>query len=353
MTNTVKTVLKVLGFAIGAVLVFAVVLIGWLTVTEFKPQDVEAITVTAGETKNLSTEESITVLTFNTGYGGLGEEADFFMDGGNNVRTGDKDTVLKNIAGITDIILSTDADILLLQEVDENSKRTFNIDQTAIYNEEFGTNSAFAYNYLCNYVPFPVPTIGKVASGVMTFSDYEITEAQRVSLPCPFSWPVRAANIKRCIIISRMPIENSEKELVAVNFHLEAYDDGEGKIAQTKLLWSILEEEYAKGNYVIAGGDFNQSFPGALESYPIKNAELWTPGILDAAKESWAYAYDTATPTCRLLNEPYDPASENTQYYVIDGFILSPNVELISAETLDCGFEFSDHNPVRMEIKLK
>ena len=38
--------------------------------------------------------------------------------------------------------------------------------------------------------------------------------------------------------------------LVAVNLHLEAYDDGEGKAAQTAMLFDILEEEYAKGNYV-------------------------------------------------------------------------------------------------------
>ncbi|MFR6426479.1 MAG: hypothetical protein ACLUNO_13905 [Oscillospiraceae bacterium] len=31
-------------------------------------------------------------------------------------------------------------------------------------------------------------------------------------------------------------------------------------------------------------------------------------------------------PTCRLDNQPYDAESEATQHYVIDGFILSPNV---------------------------
>lgn len=58
-------------------------------------------------------------------------------------------------------------------------------------------------------------------------------------------------------------------------------------------------------------------------------------------------------PTCRLLNQPYDPDSEDTQYYVIDGFILSPNVELIGVETIDAGFVNSDHNPVYLEAALK
>ena len=38
---------------------------------------------------------------------------------------------------------------------------------------------------------------------------------------------------------------------------------------------------------------------------------------------------------------------------VIDGFILSPNVELTSVQTQDDGFRFSDHNPVLLSIRLK
>ena len=54
------------------------------------------------------------------------------------------------------------------------------------------------------------------------------------------------------------------------------------------------------------------------------------------------------------MNQPYDPSdAANTQYYVIDGFILSPNVRLRSVETLDLGFARSDHNPVLLRVKLE
>ena len=67
------------------------------------------------------------------------------------------------------------------------------------------------------------------------------------------------------------------------------------------------------------GGNIHQTFPGALEQYPIKNEALWTPGVLDDSMlpEGWHFAYDASVPTCRLLNEPYNPASENTQYYAV------------------------------------
>ena len=58
-------------------------------------------------------------------------------------------------------------------------------------------------------------------------------------------------------------------------------------------------------------------------------------------------------PTCRLLNQPYDPSDvENTQYYVIDGYLISPNLNVERVETLDEGFAFSDHNPVLLTLTM-
>lgn len=116
----------------------------------------------------------------------------------------------------------------------------------------------------------------------------------------------------------------------------------------------FLTDEYEKGNYVIAGGDFNQTFPGALDAFPIQDAELWTPGVLENGMlpEGWQFACDLSTPSCRLLNHPYDPDPDGNQFYVIDGFVLSPNVALDSVETLDCQFAFTDHNPVFIQVTL-
>ncbi|MBR5309824.1 MAG: endonuclease [Oscillospiraceae bacterium] len=351
----IKSVLKIFAVFIGLVLVLAIGLVGWLTVTEFNPDEVEEQVVFGDSERKTVLNEKITVLTFNMGYGNLGKEADSFLDGGKDVRSGDKETVLENLEGIKNLIKEKDADILLIQEVDEDSKRSYGINQVKILGETAGGEYSLGHNYVCDYVPFPIPTIGKVRSGVMTVSDFETEKAERISLPCPFSWPVSAANLKRCLLVTYYDIEGTDKKLAVINLHLEAYDDGEGKIAQTKMLWEILKSEYAKGNYVIAGGDFNQTFPGSLEKYPIKNPELWTPGILEESDlpDGWQYVYDDSNPTCRLLNEPYNPESENTQYYIIDGFIISPNVELLSVETINMEFEYSDHNPVLMEIILK
>ena len=352
-----KKVFKIVLIVLGAVLLLAAGLILWLSVCEFKPADVTDVKVESnsqvGEFSPFLDQE-LTVISWNIGYAGLGKDSDFFMDGGENVSSADQDTVTASLLGIYKQLYTGDnqAGIYMLQEVDKNSARTYGMDESdclGIY------NSTYALNYSCPFVPYPLPPIGRVNSGLLTTTMYDIDSSERISLPCPFDWPVSTANLKRCLLVSYLPIEGSSSKLVIVNLHLEAYDDGEGKIAQTKQLREFIQSEYEKGNYVIAGGDFNQVFPGGIEKYPNEHPELWEPGIIteDIMPEGWSLAYDLETPSCRLLNQPYDPEDiENTQYYVIDGFIISPNVELISVETLDAGFEFADHNPVQLKVKL-
>lgn len=346
---------------ISLILVIVIALggyVGYMTAIEFNPKDTE--TAEKGKTVKygkISTDNTSTVriLTFNTGYAGLGEEADFFLDGGESVNPESQVFVNKNLTGIGDIVRDENADIVLLQEVDIDADRTYNNNQWTEYQRIFGDYSSyFAYNYFCKYVPYPLKeNMGKINSGIATFNKYIMSSGTRYSLPCPFTWPNRIFNIKRCLLVTRTPIEGRKEELVVVNLHLEAYDSGEGKKAQTERLMKILEEEYNKGNYVIAGGDFNQMFPDTVKKYPIKETSEWAPGILEALPENWKYVFDESTPTCRLLNQPYYEYSQLTQHYVIDGFIVSPNVEVKSVKTVDQHFKYSDHNPVLGEFELK
>ncbi|MCI8560857.1 MAG: endonuclease/exonuclease/phosphatase family protein [Dorea sp.] len=351
-----KRMFKISGIILLIILLIPAMLLACLSVTEYRPELQEtAETKTQGKDR-LTLKEPVRILSWNTGYGGLDKSTDFFMDGGKMVNPKDKETVKKNLSAISEFIKAGDYDISLLQEVDRNSSRTDNMDELASYTEQTNLGYSYAPNYRCSFVPYPFPPIGKVESGIATLSNLALSDkATRLSLPCPFKWPIRTANLKRCLLISRYPIKGTDKKLVAVNLHLEAYDNGEGKKAQTAALMNILQEEYEKGNYVVAGGDFNQTFPNSLDIFPINNPKLWTPGIVDedALSEGWKLAYDTSVPSCRLLNQPYDPDSHDTQHYVIDGFIISPNIKIDTVETVDLGFANSDHNPVCLQIMLE
>ncbi len=345
--------------AAGLLLAAAALLFGWLTATEYRPAPVEKAKI-MGEAAAFPEDyvsETFRILTWNTGYGALGDNADFFMDGGKSVNTADEARVRQNLQAIADVAGALDPDLIFFQEADVSSARSHRIDETAFFREKLtGRQSTFGCNFRVPFLPYPVPPIGKVDSGVQTLSKYEMADAERITLPCPFTWPVRIANLKRCLLLSRIDLPDTDRQLVLVNFHLEAYDSGEGKIEQTRMLRQILSEETEKGNYVIAGGDFNQTFPTVDPSlYPAQEGK-WQPGAMSASDfpEDFRLLADAETPTCRSLDRPYAGADHGTfQYYVIDGFVLSPNVEPVSLKTLDEGFTASDHNPVLLEFRLR
>ena len=359
MKNPNKAKFKWYHYLVLTILIIFLLIAGflsYLSINEYKPDAiVDAETLETYDLPLISNDE-IRLVSFNTGYAGLGEESDFILDGGKGTGAEDIETINKNMQGIEAILKKTNADIYMLQEIDQKSNRSFNINQIESYADILGKyNWYYAPNFRCDFVPYPFQAMIKsIDSGIITYTSFKTTEAKRIAMPNPFSWPVRTANLKRCLLLTRMPIANSDQELVIINFHLEAYDDGEGKIAQTKLLLETIANEYAKGNYVIAGGDFNQIFP-EVETY-VKETSKWVPGNLDplpAELIGWSYVYDDQTPTCRLLNQPHVPSDPLTQYYVIDGFIVSPNIEVQKVKTLDENFVYSDHNPVVLDFKLR
>lgn len=360
MKRAGKKIGKILGAVLGLMVACVVFLLAVLTVTEYKPADVETVETFGSAQKQLYTGDTIDLLAWNIGFGALGDNADFFMDGGTMVKPSTKERVEENITAVTDFLAEEAADIVLLQEVDEKSTHSYYMDErtmiaTGLKQAGLSYENQLAYNFKTLFVPYPLPPIGREQSGIVTFSSYPSSEAQRVSLPCPFSYPVRLANLKRCLLVNRIPLADSERELVVINLHLEAYDDGEGKVAQTQLLVQLFEEELAKGNYVIAGGDFNQTFDTVdLAEYPMQSDKLWMPGVIDTGVfKGIQCLMDDSLPSCRSLDRIYDREDPSFQYYVIDGYLVSDNLIVETVETVDLGFANSDHNPIRLRVQVE
>lgn len=350
-------VLKALLCIVLALVLLLVLAVGVFTVAEYRPVGTETIVAQQDTEAVLETGKPLTIVSWNCGYGALGDNADFFMDGGSSVYTADQARVESNLAGIRDTLKALNPDFMILQEVDINSARSYGLDERTVLRDTLpGASEAFAYNFNSLFVPYPLPPIGHVESGLYTLSSAAPLNAERISLPVPFSWPIRLFNLKRCLLVSRFPVRDSGRELVLINLHLEAYDDGEGKEAQARQLTAFMQEEYAKGNYVIAGGDFNQRFTNIDQSaYPVFEG-MWQPGVIDASSfgNDFSLLMDNSFPTCRSLDRAYAGAEkEGFQFYLIDGFIVSANVRTESVETLDYNFTCSDHNPVRMSFTLE
>ena len=355
-------VLKIILLCVGGLLVTTLALVGgfiiFASATTLQVKDLEEVQVKGETTQKVDATQDVKLLTWNIGYGALDEKQDCYWDGGKGVTGESKEVVQQNIEAISSKIKEVNPDVFFIQEADLDSRRSFNVNELAFFQENYPSdkyNNTYACNFKAGCVPLPLYNMtGKVEAGIASFSKYQVSNAQRVQLPIPFSWPVSLVNLKRCLLVNRTPIEGSDKEFVTINLHLEAYDDGEGKAKQLKQLMDIMKEEYEKGNYVIAGGDFNQTFSTVdLSKYPKLND--WVCPIINAEEyPDFSFNMDETTPTCRSLYKTYNDADKtNFQYYMIDGFITSNNLTVKQIETINLDFKNTDHNPVVMSVALQ
>jgi endonuclease/exonuclease/phosphatase family metal-dependent hydrolase len=336
---------------LGSLIVVFVLVIVVLALTHHRPTSIMVLEI-GGTGATAKAPSRLTLMTWNLGYAGLGEEADFFMDGGKEVLARDSATVAEHLRRIEQVLDAQPEDIYLLQEVDTASRRSYYINEVqSITDRARGFYDSFALNFKVFFVPYPFtnPT-GRVRSGILSLSRYKPKEAARMQLPGSMLWPVSAFVLDRCMLVMRMEREDG-RQWVIVNLHLSAYDPG-GKLRAQQLPFveGFAEDEYRKGNYVVLGGDWNNILPGIRpdqfmsqdEQPPL---EQLLPG--DFTQSGWHWGVPSA-PTNRIDNTPYRPGKNYVT--VIDGFLVSPNVRIETANVIPLGFKDSDHEPVTTSV---
>jgi endonuclease/exonuclease/phosphatase family metal-dependent hydrolase len=335
------------------------------SLTDYKPNTILKVTPMKGSSGIINTDSIFTVCSWNLGYFGLGKDCDFFYDGGRMTRP-EKIDYLKYSGYALDYLRhSIQADFYFFQEVDIKSRRSYYEDQAErLVGVLPGMESSFALNYSVFFVPMPfLNPLGKVKSGLLSFSAYPTVENTRYAFPGGYAWPVRLFMLDRCFLLSRLELPGG-KDLVLINTHNEAFDDGSQRSQQMAVLKDLMLQEFGNGNYVIAGGDWNQNPVGFgdLAIGRLGDLAIWRFGDLDVGRviepviepdflpAGWQWAFDPDTPSNRNVDQPYTRGQTPTT--IIDFFVVSPNIAVESVTTEDLGFEWSDHHPVRMSFKL-
>lgn len=215
--------------------------------------------------------------------------------------------------------------------------------------------SSFGKNYDTKWVPVPITNpMGYAEAGLSTFSKYTVQEAKRFQLPGMEPWPKRLFDLDRAIVEHTIPVNNG-KHVRLVNLHLSAYDEG-GKIRkqQVEFLKEYMNKHYKNGDYVIMGGDWNQLVSDVQLSDPkfVKERPEWLVELpKDFTDGGFKWAVDPSVMTVRDDVKKYVEGENFVT--IIDGFIVSPNVEIVNVQGKDLKFENSDHNPVSAVFKLK
>jgi len=148
------------------------------TLDDYRPDEVTRV-FAEQDPAVLPDSGTFDLLIWNIGYGGLDASMDFFYDGGKRVRPTEEQAIV-NLEGILSTLKNySDFDMILLQEVDRNSKRSHHLDQyKEIENAFSGYTTAFGMNYKVTFVPVPLKApMGKVESGLMSLSKYPVFRA--------------------------------------------------------------------------------------------------------------------------------------------------------------------------------
>lgn len=347
-----KKILKISLSLVGVFLLGFLILLSYLWIREYRPEKIEDVKVYGKGEKIPEIGKNYRVMTWNIGYGGLDKDTDFFMDGGQMVFPINKNHVEKSIDHIISTSKNINADIKLFQEVDYDSKRSFHINQVDKFRENLLGSSTFALNFKTDFIPYPIPPMGKVQSGIMTQSDFKIKNSKRYQQEIPHKFPTRLVNLKRAFNPSYIDIKNSDKKLIIVNVHLDAYESGnKGRVAQTKEIIDFINKEYKKGNYVLVGGDFNQELSGKFKKLP---EGIWNPSPFpkEMLTKNIKLYYDKKGKTSVVNDKPY--TGKDAYLSTIDGFLATDNIKIKTIKTqAKENFQYSDHNPVVMEFVLK
>jgi endonuclease/exonuclease/phosphatase family metal-dependent hydrolase len=330
-------------------LLYVGIVILYGTAVDWEPQQVIPVKSTKGTA--VLQDSVLEFISWNIGFGGLGEETSFFYDGGETVIQ-EENLVQKNLEGVHSFLHEyAQVDFVLLQEVDSASKRSHYINQLDYLCDSLPwPNSAFTMNFNVDFVPLPFfEPMGQVRSGLATLSAYETHDDERLAFDTQFEWPRRVFFLDRCFLKQHVTLE-SGNELIIINTHCSAYDtSGELVEAEIQMIMDYALSEYELGNYVVIGGDWNQCPP----SYePIEPGSDYNERILseDQIPDNWKWVYDIQTPTNRKLDKAYNPETSYTS--CIDHFVVSPNIQVEEIRTVDLDFRYSDHQPIYLRVSL-
>ena len=321
MKKIYKRLLLVVASLFGVMILAVGGYVGYVAITYSRlgniPLEVTSRSALSLTTSDIGTK-TLTISTYNIGFGAYDRDFSFFMDVGSYkeayqsshdevVTTGSyakavsAERATANTLGAFHTIASLEdhlgnplaVDFALYQEVDTKSHRAHNVNQLNVGIE---THTDFDYVHAINfhsaYLAYPLSDpIGQSTSGISTFSRYQIADSNRHEFTVSTAFPTKYFDLDRCFSVSEIAIEDSARSLFIFNVHLSAYDaSGTIRAAQMiELKEAIIAARDIDGvnNYVLVGGDFNHDL--AIDNPLIDTADApwWNQYEQDGTQADW------------------------------------------------------------------
>ncbi|MEN8194179.1 MAG: endonuclease/exonuclease/phosphatase family protein, partial [Bacteroidota bacterium] len=148
-------------------------------------------------------------------------------------------------------------DIILLQEVDLNAKKSGYINQLQyLLDHTYFNYGVFAYTWKSPFVPSD--GLGRIHEGNAILSRWKIKDAQRIKLPRREDQDALTHYfyIQPCILKAEITLPQIG-DFIAYDLHLSAFATDDSKKRQIDVLMKELNKSNSDGKSFVIGGDFN------------------------------------------------------------------------------------------------
>ena len=234
-----------------------------------------------------------------------------------NIHAGKDAAGVDNLAGVVALVRGTRADVALLQEVDQGTRRSGNVDQPAVLAQRSGYHVAFgsALDY------------DGGEYGVAVLSRWPITFDTLVHLPVDPP-QTRAGGSREPRGALRADIATPYGSLTVFNTHIDASREETFRLQEARVVDSLVRAARATRPLVLLGGDMNSTPESQVQQ------NLRASGLRDAFAEC---GRGTG------LTFPADSAVKRIDYLYLTGGMRCTLAEVPATRV-------SDHLPLLVEV---
>jgi endonuclease/exonuclease/phosphatase family metal-dependent hydrolase len=234
-----------------------------------------------------------------------------------NIHAGKDAAGVDNLERVADLVRSTRADVVLLQEVDRRTRRSGSVDQPAILAQRTGFDVAFGKTLDYDGGEY----------GIAILSRWPIAEQAVIRLPVDppqqrsgGSYEPRGAQ--------RVRLGGQGAQITLVNTHLDASRDDHYRRQEVRTVLTIARQA---GSGVLVGGDFN-STPESDVQVAVRRAGVRDAWLVCGQGDGFTY--------------PANVPAERIDYLYLTGAATCSRAEVVDSQA-------SDHRPLLVTVRLR
>ena len=234
-----------------------------------------------------------------------------------NIHAGKDAAGANNLAGVAALVRETNADLVLLQEVDQGTRRSGNVDQPAALAQQTGFHVAFgsALDY------------DGGEYGVAILSRWPIVSDTLFHLPVdPPQERSGGSHEPRGAL--RADVQSPHGRITIFNTHIDASATDFYRLQEGRVVSALVTTARQRTPLVLLGGDLNSTPESAVQQ------ELRATGLRDAHAE------------CGIgegLSFPWDVPVKRIDYLYLTGQMMCRRAEILPSRV-------SDHRPLIVEV---